>query len=222
MSVSPSSIPEPSVGPNEAPGPRADAFDERPRSGALSAKARVYGVIESPVGKMFGALVMIVGIGMFALPAGILATGFSSEIRKRDFVVIWKLVAGVPLFTKLDALRISEIVGLLQPKLIPPHYTIVRRDDRADAMYFIVSGEVEVDTPTGIHRLSSGDFFGEIALLKEPTRTATVIAVTKCQLLILGTYDFRKLVEETPEMRETLTRVMEERVAELETGRPGH
>ena len=40
-------------------------------------------------GKLFGGLVMILGVGMFAVPTGILATGFVNEIRKRDFVVTW-------------------------------------------------------------------------------------------------------------------------------------
>ncbi|HEY2988679.1 MAG TPA: ion transporter, partial [Candidatus Binatia bacterium] len=43
----------------------------------------------TPMGKIFGGIVMIVGIAMFAVPAGILATGFATEIRKRDFVVTW-------------------------------------------------------------------------------------------------------------------------------------
>ncbi|MDP6882503.1 MAG: ion transporter [Rhodospirillales bacterium] len=45
-------------------------------------------------GRIFGAFIMVLGVGMFALPAGILATGFADEIRKREFVVSWKLVAG--------------------------------------------------------------------------------------------------------------------------------
>ena len=47
-------------------------------------------------GRFFGGLVMVIGIGMFALPTGILATGFATELKKRDFVVSWGLVARVP------------------------------------------------------------------------------------------------------------------------------
>ena len=49
-------------------------------------------------GKIFGGLIMILGVSMFAVPTGILTTGFANEIRKRDFLVTWQLVAGVPLF----------------------------------------------------------------------------------------------------------------------------
>ncbi len=168
------------------------------------------------MGKLFGALVMILGIGMFALPTGILATGFAREIRKREFVVTWRLVAGTPLFANLDALRISEIAGLLQPKMVPPGYIIVKRGEPARSLYFIVSGEVEVKVPPIPQRLTTGDFFGEIALLTVSERTATVIAVTECQLLTLEVGDFHRLLDSTPELREPLTQIMKERLAQLE------
>lgn len=52
------------------------------------------------LGKAFGGIVMVIGIAVFAVPAGILATGFASEIRKRDFVVTWQTVANVPLLDR--------------------------------------------------------------------------------------------------------------------------
>jgi voltage-gated potassium channel len=54
-------------------------------------------------GRIFGSMTMILGIGMLALPTGVIASGFANEIRKRDFVVNWKLVSSVPLFKELDA-----------------------------------------------------------------------------------------------------------------------
>ena len=91
------------------------------------------------------------GIAMFAVPAGILATGFAAEIRRRDFVVTWNTVAKVPLFAGLDAASIASIARLLKPQIAPAHYAIVRRGEPATAMFFIMSGEVEVDVqpPSG-------------------------------------------------------------------------
>jgi voltage-gated potassium channel len=170
-------------------------------------------------GKVFGGMVAVTGILMLALPTGILANGFAQEIRKRDFVVTWRLVAQVPLFTRLDAVAISDVAALLKPKLVPPHYTIVRRGEHADSMYFIVSGEVEVDVRPTPLRLKAGDFFGEIALLKECDRTATVTAVTECQLFILEASDFRRLLRDHPTIAEAVTKVMTDRLAQLEHGR---
>ncbi len=170
----------------------------------------------SVAGKVFGGFIMVLGIGMFALPAGILATAFGNEIKKREFVVTWNMVASVSLFRNLDALRIAEIVQLLEMKIMPPRSTIVEKGDKADAMYFISAGEALVDIKPEPHQLMPGDFFGEIALLKETDRTATVTAVTECQLLVLSSGAFNRLLTGHPEMRETLTGVMEERLAELE------
>ena len=170
------------------------------------------------IGKVFGATIMVLGIGMAALPAGILATGFATEMQKRTFVVHWKLVAGVPLFTSLDALRISEITQLLELNIVPADYAIVRKDEPADSMFFISRGEVEVDVGTGGARLGPGSFFGEIALLKNCNRTATVISVTECQLLVLSVEDFNNLLRSNPDMRETVNAVMDERLRQLEAG----
>ena len=170
------------------------------------------------IGKLFGATIMVLGIGMAALPAGILATGFATEMQKRTFVVHWKLVAGVPLFTSLDALRISEITQLLELNIVPADYAIVRKGEPADSMFFISRGEVEVDVGTGGARLGPGSFFGEIALLKNCNRTATVISVTECQLLVLSVEDFNNLLRSNPDMRETVNAVMDKRLQQLEAG----
>ena len=53
------------------------------------------------LGRVIGGLVMILGLAMFALPVGIIASGFSTEIHRRDFIVTWGMVARVPIFAKL-------------------------------------------------------------------------------------------------------------------------
>ena len=168
------------------------------------------------VGKVFGAFIMVLGIGMFALPAGILATGFANEIRKREFVVTWNMVAAVPFFSILDALRISEIASLLEIRVVPPGNVVVHKGDKADSMCFISSGTVEVDVPPEPHILGPGDFFGEIALLKDCERTATVTTVTECQLMVLRVEEFQRLLKTNPEIQEAVTHIMEDRLAELE------
>ena len=169
-------------------------------------------------GRLFAGFTMLLGIAMFAVPAGILATGFAAEIRRRDFVVTWNTVAKVPLFAGLDASGIAAIARLLKPAIAPAHYAIVRRGEPATAMYFIMSGEVEVDVqPHPVH-LRGGQFFGEIALLKEGLRTATVTAATETQLLALEASDFRKLTDQYPDLREKIARIAESRLGDA--GRP--
>jgi voltage-gated potassium channel len=163
-------------------------------------------------GKMFGGFVMLLGIAMFAVPAGILATGFAAEIRKRDFVVTWQMVSKLPLFTRLDASRIAEIANLLKRRLVPAEYSIVRRGETADSMYFILTGEVEVDVQPTPLRLGRGQYFGEIALLNDTVRNATVTAVSDCQLLSLDAADFRRLLNTHPDLKKEISQVAQERM----------
>lgn len=166
---------------------------------------------QTALGRIFGGMTMLLGIAMFAVPAGILATGFAEELKKRDFVVTWRTVARVPLFAKLDASRIASIAGLLKPQIVPPNSVIVRRDDQAEAMFFIMEGEVEVEVQPRPVRLKQGDFFGEVALLRNLRRTATVTAVRECRLLSLDVADFRRLTDQHPDIRTEVERVAAER-----------
>ncbi len=168
----------------------------------------------TPLGKLFGGVVMIVGIAMFAVPAGILASGFAAEIRKRDFVVTWHTVAKMPLFAGLEASRIAEITGLLKRRVIPARSAIVHRNEPADAMFFIMAGEVEVQVAPEPVRLGPGQYFGEIALLRDTVRTATVIARKETQLLALDATDFRNLLDAHPELKAQIAAVAEQRVAQ--------
>ena len=163
-------------------------------------------------GRIFAGVTMLIGIAMFAVPAGILATGFASEIRRRDFVVTWNTVAKVPLFAGLDAAGIASIARLLKPQIAPAHYVIVRRGEPATAMFFIMAGEVEVDVQPHPVRLRAGQFFGEIALLRDTQRTATVTALTEVQLLALEASDFRNLIEQYPDLGERIAKVAEGRL----------
>ena len=166
----------------------------------------------TPLGKMVGGFTMILGIALFAVPAGILTNGFAAELRRREFVVTWRTVASMPLFKSLDAIRIADIAQLLKAKVVPARQVVVRRGEMADAMFFIMSGSVEVDVqPEPIH-LGEGQYFGEIALLKETPRTATVLTVEECTLLSLDVRDFRKLMDRYPEIREAVAQVAEKRL----------
>lgn len=169
-------------------------------------------------GRLLGGIIIILGVATFAMPAGILASGFASEMRRRSFLVTWQTVANVPLFADLSSTGISEITRLLKPESIPARRVVVRHGDPADAMYFIMSGEVEVEmTPQPI-RLKKGKYFGEIALLKDIQRTATVITLTDCQFLVLTAVDFRELIDSNPRIKSRVANIAERRLEELEKG----
>ncbi len=172
------------------------------------------------LGRLFGGIVTILGVGMFALPAGILASGYARELRRREFIGTWDLVAKVPLFTSLPAARIADIAAMLEPRSAHIGEIIVRKGDHADCMYFIVEGELEVDVSPHPVILRNGNFFGEIALIAHGDRTATVTAATPCQLLSLQALDLAHFLDNNPELRETLSRVEDERRQATSEGAP--
>lgn len=175
----------------------------------------------TPMGKIVGGFVTLMGLGMFALPAAILGSGFARVAKERDFIVTWNLVAQVPLFSHLPAASIAGIAGLLKPRVAVPRETIIRKGDRATGMFFIVSGEVEVDLAPHPVRLTRDEYFGEIALLHHRPRVATVIAVTSCQLLFLDVHEFHELLHEHPDLGRELHRVAEKRAGHPADAAPG-
>jgi voltage-gated potassium channel len=92
-----------------------------------------------------GGFVTIIGVGMFALPAAILASGYTREFRRRGFVETWDLVAEVPLFAELSAARIADLAAMLKPRIARAGQIVVRQGEHADSMYFVVSGALEVE-----------------------------------------------------------------------------
>ena len=122
-----------------------------------------------------------------------------------------ELVASVPLFEGVEADKLRSIADLLQPQLILPGETLCKAGEAGDCMYFISSGAIAVQTAAAPVVLGSGEFFGEIALLKNAPRTATVIAESFCELLILRSSDFTKLLSENPSLKKTIETVAADR-----------
>ncbi len=154
----------------------------------------------TPLGRLLAGVVMVCGILVLALSAGILATGFADEMRRYAFLRTWSIVAKVPFFRQVGASIIAEVAWLLRPLNLPAGAAVVRRGERGDCMYFIATGAVEIRLPGAPLRLGEGDFFGEIALLTGAPRSATVVAVEPATLLRLDIVEFRELMGRRPDL----------------------
>jgi voltage-gated potassium channel len=168
----------------------------------------------TPLGKMVAAFAVIGSFVMIALPVAIIATAFADEVRRRDFIVTWGMLARVPLFSHLGASEIADIMRLLRARTIESGEVLVRRGDAASSMYFITAGEVEIDLPNQRVRLSDGTFFGEIALLHRTKRSGTVKATRKTRLLALDAQDFHALIERMPTLAAHVRETAEARLAD--------
>jgi voltage-gated potassium channel len=165
-------------------------------------------------GKLIASITMFLGIMFFALPVSIIASGYQEEIKRRDFVVNFTMVARVPLFSTLDPTSIAQLTGLLTARKVAGGTVIVSKGDTAEEMFFIVSGRVEVELPHNPVILGEGDYFGEIALITGGSRTATVRALGACELLQLDRHDFRHLADRNPQINEAVQKVASLRMAQ--------
>ncbi|QIG99209.1 MULTISPECIES: cyclic nucleotide-gated ion channel [unclassified Bradyrhizobium] len=168
----------------------------------------------TPLGRIVTVVAIVVGFAMIALPVAIVSTAFADEVRRRDFVVTWGMLARVPLFSHLNAADIADIMRLLRSQTIEAGEVLVRRGDAASSMYFITAGEVEIDLPSQLVKLADGAFFGEIALLRRTNRSGTVTARRKTKLLVLDAQDFHALIERMPALAAHVRETAEARLAD--------
>ena len=158
----------------------------------------------TPLGRVIAAAVMICGLGVFGLWTGILATGFAAETRRDNFLRTWESVRKVPFFATLGPAAIADLTQMLRTIDLPARTTIIRKGQVGDCMYFIASGEVEVDLPGKKVALGEGAFFGEMALLGNNRRSANITTTRVSQLLVLDLVDFRLLMARHPDLAETI------------------
>ena len=151
-------------------------------------------------GRLLASWVMVGGIVIFALWAGIIANAFAEELKRRNFLKSWDLIADVPFFQTLGAAAIADIVRLVRVRDVAAGTVVIRKGQTGDSMYFIVTGEATVMFASEPVTLRPGAFFGEMALLFGTRRSATVVMTKPSVLLVLDIADFRELAGRRPEL----------------------
>jgi MFS family permease len=168
---------------------------------------RVFGVMVSLIygGQALGALIapaLVAGLGLrpalvvvgLILPALVLAT--SGKLRAIDAAArvpeeALALLRSIPIFAALPAPVLERLASAAAPTTFGRGEVVFSRGDAGDRFYAIESGRVGVELPDGDTReLGTGDFFGEIALLRDVPRTATVRALVAARLYALERDEF--------------------------------
>lgn len=170
----------------------------------------------TPLGKSFGALVMIAGLCILSLPVAIISTGFAQEVGRRDFVINWSLMSRIPMFAELDAREVAEIMPLLNAHNLPPNIEIITAGSVGDAMYFIASGKVELRIGETASAYEQGEFFGSVALLEGGKNRGSFFTASRCKLLKLHREDFSRLSAKSPQTAQYIREIAENRMAERE------
>ncbi|XP_064647590.1 potassium/sodium hyperpolarization-activated cyclic nucleotide-gated channel 3-like [Lineus longissimus] len=127
------------------------------------------------------------------------------------------LVAAVPFFTHADPNFVSEVITKLKYEVFQPSDIIIKEGTIGTKMYFIQEGIVDIITKEGevATSLSDGSYFGEICLLTNAKRVASVRAETYCNLFSLSVEHFNSVLEHYPVMRRTMETVAAERLNKI-------
>jgi MFS family permease len=105
-----------------------------------------------------------------------------------------ELVDGVPMFAPLSLAAKERVAAHLEPVVVPAGEVVIRRGEIGDRFYVVVEGELRIDADGASATARAGDYFGEIALLRDVPRTATVTAVAESRLFALHREPFLAVV----------------------------
>lgn len=128
-----------------------------------------------------------------------------------------ELLRNIPMFEKIEPSKLKLLAFTSERLNFREGEILFRQGDPGDAAYIIVSGraEVIVDTPGGplrVAELKKNDFVGEIAILCDVPRTATIAALTDLTTLRISKELFFRLVTEFPQMAVEIMRVLAQRL----------
>ena len=125
-----------------------------------------------------------------------------------------ELLRGSSIFAPLPLPTLTQLAGRLEPLDVEAGTEVVRQGEPGDRFYLIDRGALEARIGGEVRRrLSGGDFFGEIALLRDTPRTATVVAVEASRLLALDRDDFIAAVTGHAPSRDAADAVVTARLA---------
>ncbi|KAH8369694.1 hypothetical protein KR093_000622 [Drosophila rubida] len=127
------------------------------------------------------------------------------------------LVASVPFFANADSNFVSDVVTKLKYEVFQPGDIIIKEGTIGTKMYFIQEGVVDIVMANGevATSLSDGSYFGEICLLTNARRVASVRAETYCNLFSLSVDHFNCVLDQYPLMRKTMETVAAERLNKI-------
>ena len=132
-------------------------------------------------------------------------------------------LARVPLFSSLDKKELQEIARSCQERKYNPGATLIKQGDTGVGLYVITKGRVHITQVSNPDRLEEdlgtagpGEILGEMALLDDLPRSATVTAIDEVTALLLPVWEFRAALRNHPEIALKLLSVLSHRLRRVE------
>ena len=125
------------------------------------------------------------------------------------------LLQTFPFFRNIDRKDLTNVVKSFQLSKFDKDEIIIRRGDRGDNFYVVVSGSVSVlnDAGLSIAKLAAGEVFGEMSLLSEEFASATIQAVEPCEIMYVDNRKFKSLLNKYPTLQLYFTRLLAKRLS---------
>jgi CRP/FNR family transcriptional regulator, cyclic AMP receptor protein len=125
-----------------------------------------------------------------------------------------RLIARVPLFAHCSKRELAQVAALADEIDLREGKELTKEGAPGREFFVLVEGEADVlKNGRRVNKLGAGDFFGEIALVHQGPRTATVKATAPVRALVVTERNFRRLLEESPEIQRKVLAALAERVA---------
>jgi CRP-like cAMP-binding protein len=125
-----------------------------------------------------------------------------------------ELISKVPLFAHCSKRELASVASIADEIDLEAGKELTREGSPGREFFILVDGNADVlKKGRRINRLKKGDFFGEIALIHQSARTATVKATSPVRALVVTERNFRRLLDESPEVQRKVLSALAERVA---------
>ena len=130
------------------------------------------------------------------------------------------LIKRVPLFSKLSRSKLNEVASIADEIDFQEGTELTREGERGREFFVLLEGSAEVRrVGRTVATLGEGDFLGEIALVTDLPRTATVVTTEPARALVVTDRAFRNLLDGSPEIHHQITSALAERLAEMQRSR---
>lgn len=145
--------------------------------------------------------------------------GYEENKFFNDFPVPFKIdilnhltknfIKNIPLFKESPIALRNELILSLKHQTYPPDCYVVREGETGNDIFFIANGDLKVvsQNDKNYNLLCSGEYFGEMSLILNEKRTASVVTISFCDIFCLNKEDYNRIKEEFPQFREILKQI---------------
>lgn len=169
----------------------------------------------TPMGKLLGGFVMLLGFVFYAVPIGIIASGFTDEVHRREFVVPVGVVDEYPALAKMPREVAKELASRVRSVTLVPGTVLTRRYDVENGIYFILSGEITAFYHHRAVPMRVGDFLGECGVINVGGFQPATVARTRCRVMWLDSTELQIMLSFYPDLLEELKEYGGKRLLDL-------